>query len=90
MLAECLHAKDIDEDFELIVESCDLDFSHESLEANGVIEFKSIVEIELPLGGVGYIEADDYDGAFEKATERVSEAEGITTWSVEVRKSGKS
>ena len=80
--------KDIDEDFELIVESCDLDFSHESLEANGVIEFKSIVEIELPLGGVGYIEADDYDGAFEKATERLSEAEGITTWSVEVRKSG--
>jgi len=80
--------KDIDEDFELIVESCDLGFSHESLESNGIIEFKSIVAIELPLGGVGYIEADDYSSAFEGATDRISDAEGITTWSVEVMKSG--
>ena len=80
--------KDIDDDFELIVESCDLDFSHSALEMDGLIEFKSIVAIELPLGGVGYIEADNYDEAYEKATERVSDAEGITTWSVEVRKSG--
>ena len=80
--------KDINEDFELIVESCDLDFSHDSMESDGVIEFKSIVAIELPLGGVGYIEGEDYEDAFEKATERISKVEGITTWSVEVRKSG--
>ena len=80
--------KDINEDFELIVESCDLDFSHDSMESDGVIEFKSIVAIELPLGGVGYIEGEDYEDAFEKATERISEVEGITTWSVEVKESG--
>ncbi|MEC8547783.1 MAG: hypothetical protein VXY31_00525 [Candidatus Thermoplasmatota archaeon] len=80
--------KDINEDFELIVESCDLGFSHDLMESDGVIEFKSIVAIELPLGGVGYIEGEDYEDAFEKATERISEVEGITTWSVEVRESG--
>ena len=40
--------KDIDDDFELIVESCDLDFSHSVLETDGLIEFKSIVAIILP------------------------------------------
>ena len=52
--------KDINEDFELIVESCDLGFSHDLMESDGVIEFKSIVAIGLPLGGVGYIEGEDY------------------------------
>lgn len=80
--------KDIDEDFELIVESCDLDFSHTSNEDGGSVNFKSIVAIELPLGGVGYIEADDYEGAYDRASDRVLEAEGITTWSIEVKKSG--
>lgn len=80
--------KDINEDFELIVESCELDFSHESIVTGGMVEFKSIVAIDLPLGGVGYVEAEDYDSALEIASDRVSQAEGITTWSVEVRKSG--
>ena len=46
--------KDINDDFELIVESCDVAFSHTSREIDGNIEFKSIVSVDLPLGGVAY------------------------------------
>ena len=60
--------KDINEDFELIVESCIVAFTHTATELDGKIEFKSIVAVDLPLGGVGYIEATDITMPMMKQT----------------------
>ena len=80
--------KDINEDFELIVESCNVAFTHTATEEDGKIEFKSIVAVDLPLGGVGYIEAVDLANANDEANQKVLDAIGVNTWTVSLQVDG--
>ena len=80
--------KDINDDFELIVESCDVAFSHTSREIGGNIEFKSIVSVDLPLGGVAYLEALDLYDAQQKAAAKISTATNINTWTLTLDRDG--
>ena len=80
--------KDINDDFELIVESCDVAFSHTSREIDGNIEFKSIVSVDLPLGGVAYLEAQDLSDAQQKAASKISTATNVNTWTLTLDRDG--
>ncbi len=80
--------KDINDDFELIVESCIVAFTHSATELDGKIEFKSIVAVDLPLGGVGYIEATDIANANDEANRKIMDATNINTWTVSIHVDG--
>ncbi len=80
--------KDINDDFELIVESCIIGFTHTTMAYENDIAFKSIVSIELPLGGVGYLEATDLQDAENLAQNKVQSASKINTWTFQLTSDG--
>lgn len=69
-----------DGDFADLVETCDYSTSHEILTGQEETILRGIVSSTLPIEGLGYLQADDLDEAYDKAYDLIAEEASIITW----------
>ncbi len=69
-----------DGDYSDLVETCDYSTSHEIIITQEEGIMRGIVSSVLPIEGLGYLQADDLEDAYEKAEVLISEEATTITW----------
>ena len=69
-----------DGDYSDIVETCDYSTNHEIIITQEESTLRGIVSSVLPVEGLGYLQADNPEEAYDKAGDLISEEATIITW----------
>ena len=67
---------------------CDYSTTHEQVIEDDVTIMRGIVSISLPVGGLGYLQADDIAEAEESAVDLIDGEAGVITWRVGIYSDG--
>ena len=71
-----------DGDYSDLVETCEYSTNHEIITTQEESTLRGIVSSVLPIEGLGYLQADDLEEAYDKANELISEEATIITWRI--------
>ena len=71
-----------DGDYSDLVETCEYSTNHEIIITQEESTLRGIVSSVLPIEGLGYLQADDLEEAYDKANELISEEATIITWRI--------
>ena len=82
------NCKEISGDYSEYIEVCDYSTTHELVIEDDVTIMRGIVSISLPVGGLGYLQADDIAEAEESAVDLIDGEAGVITWRVGIYSDG--
>ena len=82
------NCKEISGDYSEYIEVCDYSTTHEVVIENDVTVMRGIVSITLPVGGLGYLQADDMAEAEGLAVDLIDGEAGVITWRVGIYSDG--
>lgn len=69
-----------DGDYSDLVETCDYSTNHEIIVTQEESNLRGIVSSVLPVEGLGYLQADNLEEAYDKADDLISEEATVITW----------
>ena len=69
-----------DGDYSDLVETCDYSTNHEIIVTQEESYLRGIVSSVLPVEGLGYLQADNLEEAYDKADDLISEEATVITW----------